>query len=220
MRELIIILAFCGVILICIFWISVRKRIWELLLFGTRIWIVRVFNAVALLYLRTRLMVLAICCVMLKFSSLSCKLRVFSTLNWLGNLRLIIVLLVIRLSFSWLIWILLSLAEVFASLIRILFCVSVYIWLLTFLSGVINNVFLRKFLVFFMEEIIISMVCFWRLNGGSDVVIIIVATFFSCILVFVGTVIFSCESMLLSVCVVNGVWVVWLSVLFSFIIRL
>lgn len=165
-------------------------------------------------------MVLVICCVIVKFLLFNCRLMVLLVLNWVGNLCLIIVLLVMCLLLSWLICMLLLFVEVFMLLIRILFCVRVYIWLFIFFNGVINNVLLCRFLVFFIEEMMILIVCFCCVKGGYDVVIIIVVMFFNCMLVLVGIVIFSCDSMLFSVWVVNGVWVVWLFVLFSLIISL
>ena len=154
-------------------------------------------------------MVSAISCAMVKSSSFSCKLRVLPAPNWLGNSRSIIAPLVIRPPFSWLTWTLLPPADAPAPPTRMLPCASAYTWLSTPLSGVINNVPPRKLLAFPIEETTTSMVCPWRPNGGSDAVTITAATFLSCILVPVGTVIPNCESMLLSVCVVNGVWVVW-----------
>ncbi|CNT60485.1 Uncharacterised protein [Salmonella enterica subsp. enterica serovar Bovismorbificans] len=88
-------------------------------------------------------------------------------------------------------------------------CARAYTWLSTPFNGVINNVPPRRLLAFPIEETTTSIVCPCRAKGGYDAVTITAATFFNCMLVPVGTVIPSCDSMLFSVWVVNGVWVVW-----------
>ncbi len=60
-----------------------------------------------------------------------------------------------------------------------------------------------------IEETVTSIACPGVANGGSMVVIITAATFFSCRLAPGGSVTPSCDSIVVRLCTVNGVCVVW-----------
>lgn len=61
-----------------------------------------------------------------------------------------------------------------------------------------------------MDETVISTTCPGLANGGKSALMDTAATFFNCTLPEPGgTLMPNCESMLLKVCRVNGVWVVW-----------
>ncbi|MNJ78407.1 hypothetical protein D3C77_761540 [compost metagenome] len=60
-----------------------------------------------------------------------------------------------------------------------------------------------------MDDTTTSSVWPGRANAGKVVVTMTAATFFNCMLLPAGTVMPSCDSMLVRLCWVNGVWRTW-----------
>lgn len=87
-------------------------------------------------------------------------------------------------------------------------------------SGVISSELLCSDIVLLIEDIVMLIGWFGLVNGGSLVWIVMVVMFFSCGLMLVGMFMFSLLSRFFRFCMVKGVWLVWLLLLFRLIIRL